>query len=207
MYEGHMLKSEIGISNFFGLYGGVIMKVIVATKNPGKVLGVQKAFVSYFGNFEIEGIPVSSGVGDQPINEDIQKGARGRVSNLITYAKERDMEADYYVAIESGITNLFGGWMNVSMAFIQDRNGYIGFGMSPGYPVPNRYIEEIKNTSMGQVMDRLFKQHNSGDTGGGIQMLTRNQVTRIDLTKDACLMALLPFLNSEIWALEKKEEN
>lgn len=182
------------------------MRVIVATKNPGKILGVKKAFDTYFDNVEIEGIPVSSGVGNQPINEDISRGARGRVSNLIAYIKEHDIEADYYVAIESGITNLLGGWMNISMAMIQDKNGIVGFGTSPGYPVPDRYIEEIKNTSMGQVMDKIFKQSNSGDTGGGIQMLTRNQVTRIDLTKDACLMALLPFLNSEIWNLQKEEE-
>lgn len=182
------------------------MKVIVATKNPGKVLGVKKAFDLYFDEFEVEGIPVSSGVGEQPIDEAIGKGARGRVSNLMEYTKEHDIRADYYVAVESGITNLLGDWVNISIAFIQDKDGRIGYGTSPGYPVPSKYIEEIKETSMGQVMDRIFKQNNSGDACGGIQFLTRNQVTRIDLTKSACLMALLPFLNNKIWTIEDKEE-
>ena len=44
------------------------MKILIGTKNPGKIEGAKQAFEQYFENIEIEGVPVSSDVGDQPIN-------------------------------------------------------------------------------------------------------------------------------------------
>ena len=64
------------------------MKVLMGTKNPGKIEGARQAFEKYFDNVEIEGIPVSSEVGDQPLNEDIYNGAKNRVKNLRKYAEE-----------------------------------------------------------------------------------------------------------------------
>ena len=38
------------------------MKILIATKNPGKIEGAKRAFSKYFDDFEITGIPVSSDV-------------------------------------------------------------------------------------------------------------------------------------------------
>ena len=40
------------------------MKILIWTKNPGKIEGAKQAFEKYFNNVEIEGIPVKSNVGD-----------------------------------------------------------------------------------------------------------------------------------------------
>lgn len=40
------------------------MKILMGTKNPGKIEGAKEAFERYFDNVEIEGIKVSSEVGD-----------------------------------------------------------------------------------------------------------------------------------------------
>ena len=40
------------------------MKVLIATKNQGKIEGAKKALEHYFNNVEIEGIPVESDVPD-----------------------------------------------------------------------------------------------------------------------------------------------
>ncbi len=45
------------------------MKILMGTKNPGKIQGAKEAFEKYFDNVEIEGIPVNSDVGEQPIND------------------------------------------------------------------------------------------------------------------------------------------
>ena len=50
------------------------MKVLIGTKNPGKIEGAKLAFEKYFDNIEIEGIPVESEVSNQPVNEEIFKG-------------------------------------------------------------------------------------------------------------------------------------
>ena len=44
------------------------MKILMGTKNPGKIEGGKKAFEAYFENVEIEGISVSSDVSDKPVN-------------------------------------------------------------------------------------------------------------------------------------------
>ena len=45
------------------------------------------------------------------------------------------------------------------------------------------YIDEIKETELGKVMDKIFAGKELGKGKGGISFLTKNEVTRIDLTK------------------------
>ena len=57
----------------------IIMKVLIATKNQGKIEGAKRALLNYFDNIEIDGIPVESNVSEQPVNEEIYNGAKNRV--------------------------------------------------------------------------------------------------------------------------------
>ena len=52
------------------------MKVLIGTKNPGKIEGAKLALSNFFKDFEIEGIKVPSNVPDQPVNEDTYNGAK-----------------------------------------------------------------------------------------------------------------------------------
>ena len=47
-------------------------------------------------------------------------------------------------------------------------------------------------------MDNIFKQHDLRSNKGGISFLTNNVINRIDLTKEAFIMALTQYIN-EIW--------
>ena len=95
------------------------MKILIGTKNPGKIEGAKQAFEKYFENVEIEGIAVNSEVGDQPFNEEILQGAKNRVENLKKYAKENELEIDFYVASEAGLTNSLGEWIDINCVFIE----------------------------------------------------------------------------------------
>ena len=132
------------------------MKILMGTRNPGKIEGAKQAFEKYFDNIEIEGISVSSDVGDQPVNEEIFQGAKNRVKNLKEYAKDNKIKADLYISSEAGITNLLGDWININAAVIEDTEGFQSVGISQGFPIPDKYIEEIKKTELGKVMDRIF---------------------------------------------------
>ena len=101
------------------------MKILMGTKNPGKIEGARQAFEKYFDNVEIEGIPVSSNVGDQPINEEIFQGAKNRVKNLKEYAKNNNIEADFYISSEAGITNLLGEWIDINCVVVENIEGLI----------------------------------------------------------------------------------
>ena len=51
-----------------------------------------------------------------------------------------------------------------------------------------------------KVIDKIFeKDEERHNKGGGIQLLTKNIVTRIDLTELAFTMALTKYINKEKW--------
>ena len=175
------------------------MKILMGTKNPGKIEGAKRAFERYFNNVEIEGISVSSNVSDQPIDEEILQGAKNRVKNIKEYAINNNIEADFYISSEAGITNLLGEWLDINAVVIEDSEGFQSVGISQGFPIPDKYIDEIKETELGKVMDKIFRGKELGKGKGGISFLTKGEVSRIDLTKSAFIMALTKHINRDIW--------
>lgn len=174
------------------------MNILVATKNSAKIEGAKQAFEKYYTNFNIEGISVPSDVPDQPVDFDIYLGAKNRAEHLFDYARQNKIEFDFCVAIESGITNKLGEWEVVNVAIIIDKNGKQSFGTSAGFPVPEKYVDKIIKTSLGDVMDEMFNANNIRAQKGGINFLTNGVVTRIDISRDAFIMALTRFVN-EYW--------
>ena len=175
------------------------MKILMGTKNPGKIEGAKQAFEKYFENVEIEGIPVSSDVGNQPVNQEILQGAKNRVKNLKEYAIKNNIKADFFISSEAGITDLLGEWIDINAVVIEDSKGYQSVGTSQGFPIPDKYIGEIKQTELGKVMDKIFSQKELGKGNGGISFLTKDQVSRVDITKNAFIMALTTHINGDIW--------
>ncbi len=175
------------------------MKVLIATQNKGKIEGAKRAFEKYFDNVEIIGVSAGSDVSEQPVNEETWQGAKNRVENLKIYAKENNVHADYFIAIESGMMNSLGSWMIVNIAVIENSEGLRSVSSSSGFPVPERLVEQIKEKGLGFVMDNHFKESDLRSRGGGIQLLTHGAVSRIDLTEVAFEMALTKFINGEYW--------
>lgn len=85
------------------------------------------------------------------------------------------------------------------MAVIKDNNGVESWGTSPGFPVPDRYVDRIIKEDLGTVMDDIFNEKELRKGKGGISFLTHDVISRIDLTKDAFVMALTMFVNDDIW--------
>lgn len=179
------------------------MKILIGTKNPSKIEGAKEAFKNYFDNFDIDGISVSSDVSEEPVNNEIYEGARNRVDNLMKYSQENGINAEYFLGVESGITNLLGKWVIISIAVIKDKNGYESWGTSPAFPVPYKYVDEIISTDLGKVMDKIFEQNDLRSGKGGISFVTHGIINRIDLIKEAFIMALTQHTNI-IWN-DKKE--
>lgn len=175
------------------------MKILMGTKNPGKIEGAKKAFFKYFDNVEIEGVKTDSEVGDQPFDKEILQGAKNRVKNLKIYAQENNIKADFYIASEAGITNLLGDWIDINAAVIESSDGLQSIGISQGFEIPEKYIEEIRESELGKVMDKIFSGVDLGKGKGGISYLTKDEVSRIDLTESAFIMALIKHINGELW--------
>lgn len=78
--------------------------------------------------------------------------------------------------------------------------GAKSYGASPAFPVPERLVDDIINTDLSQVMDKIFeKDEERHNKGGGVQLLTHNVVSRIDLTQMAFIMALTKYVNEDCW--------
>ncbi|MBE5746263.1 MAG: DUF84 family protein [Clostridiales bacterium] len=175
------------------------MKVLIGTKNPGKIEGARKALSYYFKNVEIIGVKAESNVSDQPVNRETFEGAKNRVNNLVKYAKENHIEADLFMAVESGLTEELGFWQIINVAAIKDKNGNFSFGTSAGFPVPKKHVQTIIDETLATVMDNLFNESDLRSSTGGVGLLTHDVITRIDLNTQAFVMALTKFINGYRW--------
>ena len=95
---------------------------------------------------------------EQPVNDEIYNGAKNRVKNLKKYAQENNIEADLYLSIESGINNSLGRWLITNIAVIEDNKNFESYGTSPSFPVPERLVQDVINTDLSQVMNKIFEE-------------------------------------------------
>ena len=158
------------------------MKVLIATKNQGKIEGAKKALEHYFKDIEIKGIPVESDVPEQPVIKEIYEGAKNRVKNLKEYAKENNIEAELFLGIESGINDLLGRWMITNIAVIEDNKDFESYGTSPSFPVPNNLVQKVLDTNLSKAMD-LGEDKERHNHSGGIQLRKS--------TDDACKTCII----------------
>ncbi len=90
--------------------------------------------------------------------------------------------------------------MITNIAVIEDNNKIESYGTSPSFPVPEKLVQDIINTDLSQVMNKIFnKDDERHNKGGGIQLLTHDKISRIDLTETAFIMALTKYINGEKW--------
>lgn len=73
------------------------MIIVVGTTSALKVKAVQAAFE----DATVIGVKTSSGVPEQPLEEETEQGAKNRLSE----AKRLHPDADLYIGIENGIFN------------------------------------------------------------------------------------------------------
>ena len=58
---------------------------------------------------------------------------------------------------------------------------------------------KVNENIIGKVMDKIFRGKELGKGKGGISFLTKNEVSRIDLTRNAFIRALISHINGEVW--------
>ena len=168
-------------------------------EKSGKNKRGKNGFERYFKNVEIQGISVDSEVGDEPMNEEIMQGCKNRVKNVRKYAEENHLDADFFVASEAGLVKYSDTWMDFNFAVVENSEGEQSIGSSAGFAIPEKYVDEVIEKELRVIMDRIFCGKNLNKEDGGIGKLTHGEITRIDLTYQAFTMALIKFINGEIW--------
>lgn len=182
--------------------------VIVGSGNPSKLEAVRTGFLAVFPNHEFIFLTaeVSSNVSNQPMDDqETLTGARNRAVN----ARVACPMADYWVGLEGGLSALDGGEKSLaaySWIYILGRNQE-GFARSASYILPEKIANLIRQgMEQGEADDFIFGQENSKQASGGVGLLTNDLITRAQLYAMAVKLALIPFLQQELYPTNQRSE-
>ena len=176
-----------------------MMKILVGSKNPSKIDGVRVAFERFFENVEAVGVDVDSEVPAQPVNGDTMLGAKNRVKNLKKYVAETGDTADYFVAVESGLMDMYGDPAIINACYLESSEGVSSYGYSAGFPIPEGEFDTIKEKGLATVIDNTFNTVKAEGpvVKGGIYMLTNGAVGRVEFATNSTIMAITRILHKE----------
>jgi inosine/xanthosine triphosphatase len=173
-----------------------VVRVHVGSNNPIKAQAVKNVFERVFGPTEVRLLSVESGVPGQPFDDDTVRGACER-------ARKALQDADFGVGIEAGLiwNRELKLYFDVQFCAIISQDGKLTVGHGSGFVYPPRVIEEVlQGRTVGEVMSELTGIEKIGHKGGAIGYLSKNLLTREQLTEQAVLMALIPRIRPELYA-------
>ncbi len=183
------------------------MKILVGSTNPVKINATREAFERFYNNVEVIGFPVSSGVSEQPVEEEVLAGAKNRALELIDLNKKENLNAGLFVGIEGGIGKLAGRWFSFGGVCIIDEEGNEGYGTSALFELPEFIINRLLNgEELGPVMDELQNQTNTKQKHGAIGFLTNGAMDRKELYVSGIIPAMIPLIKKELF-LKKNHNN
>ncbi|MCH7410778.1 inosine/xanthosine triphosphatase [Belliella sp. DSM 111904] len=174
--------------------------VIVGSKNPVKISSTDSAFHQAFENtaFLVEGLNVSSEVGDQPIGcEQTYLGAFNRAKN----SKLVFPEGDFWVGIEGGVEENEADEMSAfAWVVVIDKEDKVGKAKTASFYLPKVIADLIKGgMELGDADDQVFNRENSKQGNGAVGILTNGAVNRKEYYAQALILALIPFVNKSIY--------
>jgi inosine/xanthosine triphosphatase len=173
------------------------MTVAVGTKNPAKIEGVRRAFSKYFPDVELRQVDSSSVAKTQPRGlDEMTAGASARARHALSVAG-----GDFGVGVEAGIFTIGTIYFDNQVAAIVDKTGKVSLGHSAGYMLPLEAMEKLFRE--GRELERWAEEvsgiNGVGDKGGLIQHLTKGRMTRIELTEQCVVTALIPWLQRDVY--------
>ena len=181
------------------------MKILVGSTNPVKINATREAFKRFYDNVKVIGFPVSSGVSEQPIEEEVFAGAKNRALKLIELNKNENTNADFFVGIEGGIGKLAGKWFSFGGVCIIDKSGAKGYGTSALFELPQFVIDRLLNgEELGPVMDELQNQTNTKQKHGAIGFLTNGVMDRKELYVSGIITAMIPLVKKKLFQKENQ---
>jgi inosine/xanthosine triphosphatase len=173
-----------------------VLRVHVGSSNPIKAQAVKNVFERVFGPTEVRLIPVESGVPRQPFDDDTARGACER-------ARQALHDADFGVGIEAGLIwhNELTLYFDVQFCAVISQDGRLTVGHGSGFVYPPKVLEQVhRGRTVGEIMSELTGIERIGHKGGAIGYLSKNVLTREQLTEQAVLMALIPRIRPELYA-------
>jgi len=171
-------------------------QIIIASENPVKRAATLQAFETVFNEkFHIKSVNVPSGVADQPMSgKETAAGSFNRAMN----AKAQFPYADFWVGIEGGVEFEEDGMGAFGWVTIVSEH-CIGKARSATFFLPKVIADRVRGgEELGPVNDSVFKKKNTKHDSGAVGLLTGDVIKREGLYRQAVVLALIPFFNSDM---------
>ncbi|MDP8249101.1 MAG: inosine/xanthosine triphosphatase [Candidatus Tritonobacter lacicola] len=153
------------------------MKIAVGSKNPVKIDAVKSVASKIFGEVDVEGVEVDSGVSHNPLSD------TETIAGAVKRAKEArgNTGSDLGVGLEGGITEVDGQYYTCVWCAI-DNGDEVMTGGGVHIPLPRKVLRMIvdEKMEMGHVMDRLTSVPDTKRRMGFEGILTKGLVNRRD---------------------------
>lgn len=164
-------------------------KVIVASENPVKINVTKRAFSAVFPDEEFEFIAVksTSGVPEQPMEDETRQGAENRLQ----FVKKLYSEADFWISQEGGVFRDGKSLCNRAWIMVADKSEFVGISSTPHFYLPNNIVENIdKGLDLSEAGDIFFATSNTGQASGVVGHLTDGCIDREEYYLQAAIIAL-----------------
>lgn len=172
--------------------------VIMGSRNPVKIKCAEEALdLTFERSFMVQGLNVGSGVGKQPVGDtETFRGAYNRANN----SKTAFPEADYWIGIEGGTSEIGEDLLAFAWVVIFDKTGKMGQAKTASFFLPKAISNLVKGgMELGEAVDQVFNRSNSKQDNGAVGLLTNGMVSRKELYKQGVILGLIPFINEEIY--------
>ncbi len=158
-----------------------------------------------YGQCEVIGLEVESGVGHTPVTRDeLMRGARRRADALVKHARENGEDWRFFVGLEGGFDVVMeDGQRRVfleSWAYVTDgERGH--FGRSGAVEIPDMLAHEVleKDVELGLAIDRFAGEVGIRNAQGAWGVLSSNLITRQEAFRVAVIAAFAPFYNARMY--------
>ncbi len=163
--------------------------VVIASDNPVKVDAVKMAVAKMYADskmdFEFKPVKTSSGVSEQPFDQETEAGA----SQRLIHAEQLAPNADLYVAVENGIYQVDGRYVDKAIVKLKMKDQ--GEKTLESVPVefPKQYVEEAKRigfakTTVGECLFKAGVVQNAKDPHANLGDKVSRQVILCDAIQE-----------------------
>ena len=166
--------------------------VAVGSLNSTKINAVAKAYSMFGITVDVRPVKVQTPT-QQPLGlSEITNGAVVRAR----LALEAVNKAEEAIGIETGLVKVGDlTYLNIPVAAIMSRDGYLTIGIGPGFAIPTSLIRNVElGMELEKAVEMQYGYANAGESMGLVGILTRGLVTRLDANTWSVLMALIPRL-------------
>ena len=166
--------------------------VAVGSLNSTKINAVAKAYSMFGITVDVRPVKVQA-LTQQPLGlGEITNGAVLRARQALNTVND----AEEAVGIETGLVKVSDSYLNIPVAAIIGKDGYLTIGIGPGFAIP---IDLVRSVELGMELEKAVETRYGytgvGESIGLVGILTRGLVTRLDANTWSVLMALIPRLS------------